>query len=308
MDKEDFDRFFAKAPHRYPKELAEKYPRILNKILSAWESPEEQNDYLKELVVDTRGDRQGFPAKVMEELLFLHQLYARWLQEQRQVADPRVLMELDVKHVQAINQNQKALTPDVVRTINTMRLLIQKDDHAVAGTLASSGLSVNQKDQDGLTPLAFAAQAGAERVMGLLLKMKANPHVGDAEGNTPLHWAATMNKIKAAEMLLFYGGDPNGQNKIGATPLHMAAVKKESTLLRRLMDYGGDVSILDNFGNSPLHKAVQAKSHETTLILLKAGSNRSQVNRAGMSPEALAKNDAGMKSLIDNWVLNAARR
>lgn len=51
----------------------EDYPRISTRIQQLWGSPECEG-YLNNLVIDTRGNRKGFPPAVMEELLYLGRL------------------------------------------------------------------------------------------------------------------------------------------------------------------------------------------------------------------------------------------
>ncbi len=51
----------------------EDYPRICNRVQQLWGSTDCEA-YLNTLVIDTRGNRQGFPPPMMEELLYLGRL------------------------------------------------------------------------------------------------------------------------------------------------------------------------------------------------------------------------------------------
>jgi len=51
----------------------EAYPRIARRIEELWGTPECEH-FLNTLVIDTRGNRQGFPPAVLEELLYLGRL------------------------------------------------------------------------------------------------------------------------------------------------------------------------------------------------------------------------------------------
>ena len=51
----------------------EDYPRICAHVQQLWGTAECES-YLNTLVIDTRGNRQGFPAPMMEELLYLGRL------------------------------------------------------------------------------------------------------------------------------------------------------------------------------------------------------------------------------------------
>jgi len=58
-----------------PKELASRYPRIVNKIARDWRVPSQLDRYFQELLMDTRGNRQGFPLKIVMELSTLREHY-----------------------------------------------------------------------------------------------------------------------------------------------------------------------------------------------------------------------------------------
>lgn len=51
----------------------EDYPRISTRIQQLWGAPECEG-YINNLVIDTRGNRKGFPPAMMEELLYLGRL------------------------------------------------------------------------------------------------------------------------------------------------------------------------------------------------------------------------------------------
>ncbi|MEO8627209.1 MAG: hypothetical protein ABI612_03795 [Betaproteobacteria bacterium] len=64
-------------PALEPKELAGKYPRILNQVARLWRRPMQLDQYFEELLIDTRGNRQGFPMKIVLELSTLKEHYHR---------------------------------------------------------------------------------------------------------------------------------------------------------------------------------------------------------------------------------------
>lgn len=51
--------------------ILEQFPRIGNRILLLWGTVELQN-YLHTLIIDERGDRQGFPPPVIEAILQIY--------------------------------------------------------------------------------------------------------------------------------------------------------------------------------------------------------------------------------------------
>jgi hypothetical protein len=54
-----------------PQALIAYYPRIANLLALQWNDPDALAAYLDELLVDRRGDRQGFPPPVQSELVRL---------------------------------------------------------------------------------------------------------------------------------------------------------------------------------------------------------------------------------------------
>ena len=73
---QNFLKAFEGAEGKYPRNLEESYPRILEKIIMLWGSPE-IDDCLNDLLIDTRGGRAGFPAEVMAEIFNLQNLHDR---------------------------------------------------------------------------------------------------------------------------------------------------------------------------------------------------------------------------------------
>jgi hypothetical protein len=53
------------------RELAGKYPRVLNRIAAVWHRPAEADRCFDELLLDSRRTRQGFPQSVVYEIASL---------------------------------------------------------------------------------------------------------------------------------------------------------------------------------------------------------------------------------------------
>ena len=54
--------------------LEKRFPRIVDKIVLMWGTTE-FSTYLNTMIIDNRGDRQGFPFDVLEEMMFLTSLH-----------------------------------------------------------------------------------------------------------------------------------------------------------------------------------------------------------------------------------------
>jgi len=57
-----------------PYQLAVRFPRVANKLAKVWREPAQRDRYLDELLIDTRGNRQGFPLRILSELVALKEL------------------------------------------------------------------------------------------------------------------------------------------------------------------------------------------------------------------------------------------
>jgi hypothetical protein len=58
-----------------PRSLMYKFPRIANLLAAMWPDPNSFRRYMDDLLVDKRGNRQGFPVDVLKELFELRAYY-----------------------------------------------------------------------------------------------------------------------------------------------------------------------------------------------------------------------------------------
>ena len=70
----------------YPRQLVDSYPRIADKIVQLWGTPEIEA-YFQELMLNDRGDRQGFSQPVLTEILNLRTWYRSRLPPQPRSVD-----------------------------------------------------------------------------------------------------------------------------------------------------------------------------------------------------------------------------
>jgi hypothetical protein len=54
-----------------PLALLRRYPRVVNMLAGAWRDPKAFRAYLDELLIDRRGNRQGFAPEIQRELVLL---------------------------------------------------------------------------------------------------------------------------------------------------------------------------------------------------------------------------------------------
>ena len=55
----------------YPMQLANRHPRIIERIVGLWNRGPELEAYFDDLLIDQRGNREGFPPEIIMEILAL---------------------------------------------------------------------------------------------------------------------------------------------------------------------------------------------------------------------------------------------
>ena len=77
----------------------------------------------------------------------------------------------------------------------------------------------------------------------------------DNDGVTPLIWAAVRNKMQTVELLIAEGADVNAKDRFNKTPLYRAAFAGRSEIVRVLIANGAGVNVKDAKGETPLDAA-----------------------------------------------------
>ncbi len=151
----------------------------------------------------------------------------------------------------------------------------------------SAGVSFDQRNVQGDTPLLAAVDKDQRQVARWLLEHGANPNLPDRNGNTPLIEAVRLNRPMPFELALEFGrllhllinkgADPNRQNARGETALMFAARIDNSDSVELLLSRGADPNVRANDGRTVLLELCEAFDREgkgrmkMLEILLKAG-------------------------------------
>ena len=141
--------------------------------------------------------------------------------------------------------------------------------HETSKILILNGVSVNQKDVNGFTPLHFASSSSFE-ITKLLINRGADVNAKNIYKRTPLYYAAGNGMYEVVSLLISKSKNLNNIDGYGLTPLHIAA-KGHKKITLTLIENGSDVNTKDKNGNTPLDIAAENQNTEIAALLRKHG-------------------------------------
>lgn len=171
------------------------------------------------------------------------------------------------------------------------------------------------KDDDGRTPLFWAASSSNVEGLSILLKaiedspsLKNKFDIEDTDGAgwTLLHVVSSVGSLAALDLLInskFSSDlDANAQTSAGQTPLHYAVSKNHIDVVRRLLtELKASARIKDVRGQLPLHRAAAVGSLPLTKLLIEqANSPINATDKSGWTPlhHALAEGNGDVGAYL----------
>jgi ankyrin repeat protein len=150
---------------------------------------------------------------------------------------------------------------------------VQSGDREAVRSFVKKHVDVNIAENDGTTPLHWAARADDLETATLLIHAGANVKAATRTGVTPL-WLATMNRNAAmADALLNAGADANASLPSGETLLMTAAKTGNPALVESLIDHGAQVNAREpQFGENALMIAAAENQARIIRVLLDHGA------------------------------------
>jgi uncharacterized protein len=275
MMKDKLSQILGDRADKYPYELERQYPRVLAKICKLWGTPA-MHGYFRELLVDTRGNRRGFPPEVAAEILRLSAL-----EDELRLCNQG----------QSVNSWSHVEAPKNAATDRTPGKLLKAAETGDAFTvfhLLDSGIGIDVRDESGSTPLLAALYHRHEALALRLIARGASVHAKDPSGSSSLHWAAFHGHQEAVRQLIAKGADIDAQDKAGCTPLLRAVMHGHTVIIQLLLIHGGAVNLCDRMGSTPLHKAILNGSSEIVEMLLARGADPNARDPNGDRPLRMA--------------------
>ena len=151
--------------------------------------------------------------------------------------------------------------------------------------LLKAGAKVEITDAEGVTPLLLACRNGHASVVRALLKASCSAvGQGNNQGATPLHFAAKLGSAECCKMLLDSNAIVNARAANDVTPLHLAAQAGKLKVAKLLLEAHADVNAVDKDGAPPLFYA-DVKGHaETCKLLGSYGASRDPLGPQRQKP------------------------
>ncbi|XP_046344023.1 histone-lysine N-methyltransferase EHMT2-like isoform X4 [Haliotis rufescens] len=151
--------------------------------------------------------------------------------------------------------------------------------------LMKVGARVDDRGEDGMTCIHYAAKAGHTEVIKLLLESgKIGPNTQDDGGWTPIIWAAESQLTSTVRFLISQGADPTMKDNEENTGLHWAAYAGSVAITEMFLDSGCEFDTPNEHGDRPLHIAARQNHYESVVLLLARGADVEVRNNNNETP------------------------
>jgi ankyrin repeat protein len=175
--------------------------------------------------------------------------------------------------------------------------------------LLEKGADPTRRNNNGLSPFQVATiqlENNVEILDLLLANDKVDINDGGKSGYTLLHLTMATSDVTTVRFLLSKGANPNVADQNGATPLHVAAYCADTTEVIKLILEKKEVVInrLDNDGQTALHYAVRGKRVDNVRYLLENGADRTIRDQNGLTPYQVAAAAVNQDSAILDLLLS----
>ncbi|KAF7730664.1 palmitoyltransferase akr1 [Apophysomyces ossiformis] len=166
--------------------------------------------------------------------------------------------------------------------------------HSIRHLLDSKKATANDVDEQGATPLHYAAIGNHDVCVKYLIDRGAqvDAPAGELQA-TPLHWAASLfdelekrkGNIASVHRLIKEGADPMLKDGQGYNALHLAVHSSQAMLVLYLLSLGMDIDAADGVGgHTPLMWAAYQGQALTVDLLLRFGASVRAVDESLLTP------------------------
>ncbi|XP_042319422.1 kinase D-interacting substrate of 220 kDa isoform X4 [Sceloporus undulatus] len=165
-----------------------------------------------------------------------------------------------------------------------LMLAAEQGNLEIVQELIKKGANCNLEDADNWTALISAAKEGHVAIVSELLGCNVNMEHRDMGGWTALMWACYKGRTEVAELLLEKGANPNTTGlQYSVYPIIWAAGRGHSRIVQLLLQYGAKVNCSDKYGTTPLIWAARKGHLECVKYLLHMGADVDQEGANSMT-------------------------
>ncbi|XP_041480107.1 E3 ubiquitin-protein ligase MIB2-like isoform X2 [Lytechinus variegatus] len=163
--------------------------------------------------------------------------------------------------------------PKLANATHRARSALQVASHEgslpIVQLLVDAHASLEHKDSDGDTALAFAVIGNNPSVAEFLLERKAYVNTSNGKRRTPLHICAHKEHLSCAEVLVKHGGSVNMQDNDGYLPIHLSIKQKAAKMWPLFVNHqSADLKLRTNAGFTPLHYAAKRNCLEVVKLMV----------------------------------------
>ncbi|KAJ6123270.1 hypothetical protein N7512_005735 [Penicillium capsulatum] len=156
---------------------------------------------------------------------------------------------------------------------------------AMEALFANKKLTANHRDEEGITPLHWAAINNQYAMCKFLLDSGADVNAKGGESvATPAMWAAQRCHYYIVNLLLQHGADPLLTDVQGYNILHLATIDGNAFLLVLLLHQEIPVDVMDQQGHTGLMWAAYKGYPVCVDLFLRWGANSNAVDEGGLTP------------------------
>ncbi|XP_025892892.1 kinase D-interacting substrate of 220 kDa isoform X4 [Nothoprocta perdicaria] len=165
-----------------------------------------------------------------------------------------------------------------------LMLAAEQGNLEIVQELLKKGANCNLEDADNWTALISASKEGHADIVAELLNYNVNLEHRDLGGWTALMWAAYKGRTEVAELLLEKGANPNITGlQYSVYPIIWAAGRGHSDIVHLLLQHGAKVNCSDKYGTTPLVWAARKGHLECVKYLLQMGADVDQEGANSMT-------------------------
>uniref|UniRef100_A0A8B9VQL0 Kinase D interacting substrate 220 n=1 Tax=Anas zonorhyncha TaxID=75864 RepID=A0A8B9VQL0_9AVES len=165
-----------------------------------------------------------------------------------------------------------------------LMLAAEQGNLEIVQELLKKGANCNLEDADNWTALISAAKEGHAAIVAELLNYNVNLEHRDLGGWTALMWASYKGRTEVAKLLLEKGANPNITGmQYSVYPIIWAAGRGHSDIVHLLLQYGAKVNCSDKYGTTPLVWAARKGHLECVKYLLQMGADVDQEGANSMT-------------------------